>query len=98
MAIIRWTLQAADDLEAITDFIAQDSRHYANLLAMEVLNKVERLEAFPDSGRIVPEIGDPKIRELLYGSYRIIYRVSEESVEILTVYHSARILNLSRIT
>ena len=50
---------------------------------------------FPCSGQIVPELGREEIRELLKGDYRIIYRVAEHRVEILTVYHSARILDES---
>ena len=50
MVEVRWTPQAADDLEAITEFISQDSLHYARLFAA-----VERLSAFPELGRIVPE-------------------------------------------
>ncbi len=97
MAEVRWTLQAADDLESITDFIAEDSPHYASLFAMDILVAVERLRAFPSSGRIVPEFNDAGLREILFGSYRIVYRVAGETVSILTVYHGARLLDPSRI-
>ncbi|MGM0539773.1 MAG: type II toxin-antitoxin system RelE/ParE family toxin [Thermodesulfobacteriota bacterium] len=43
---------------------------------------VERLTSFPNSGRIVPEIRDPVIREIVFGSYRIIYRVKDNLVEL----------------
>ena len=56
---------------------------------------VERLRVFPCSGQIVPELGREEIRELLKGNYRIVYRVAEDRVEILTVYHSARLLDES---
>jgi len=93
MVEVRWTSQAADDLEAIVEFISADSPHYARLLAMDILEAVERLADFPQSGRIVPEIRAPEIREILLGNYRIIYRVRTEAVEILTVYHGARLLD-----
>ena len=48
-----------------------------------------RLIDFPQSGRIVPEIGDRSIREIILGNYRIIYRLRSEAVEILTVHHGA---------
>ena len=54
MAELRWTPQAADDLEAITNFIAADSPHYASLFAIDVLASVERLRSFPGSGRTRP--------------------------------------------
>lgn len=43
MGDVRWTPQAADDLEAITDFISADSPHYASLFAIDVLSAVEQL-------------------------------------------------------
>ena len=95
MAEVRCTPQAADDLETITDFIAADSPHYASLFAMDVLSAVERLTDFPRSGRIVPEVNDPDVREIILGSYRIVYRVRGELVELLTIYHGARLLDPS---
>lgn len=97
MAELRWTLQAVDDFEAITDFIAADSPHYASLFAIDLLSAVERLTDFPKSGRVVKELDDPDIREILFGSYRIIHRVRDEIVEILTVYHAARLLDPSSL-
>ena len=97
MAEVRWTPQAADDLEAITNFIAADSPQYARLFAMDVLVAVERLANFPNSGRVVPELKDPAIREILFGSYRIVCRVKGDLVEVLTVYHGARLLDPSRL-
>ena len=95
---MRWTPQARDDLEAIADFIAKDSPHYASLFVMDILAGVERLTAFPNSGRIVPEVNDPVIREIILGNYRIVYRVKRQLVEILTVYHGARLLDPSRLS
>ena len=97
MAEIRWTPQAADDLEAIADFISEDSTHYAGLFVIDVLNAVQRLKNFPQSGRIVPESNDPIIREIILGNYRIVYRVKPDLVEILTVYHGARLLDPSTL-
>jgi len=71
MAEVRWTPQAGDDLDVIADFIAEDSPHYASLFVIDVLAAVERLEAFPRSGRIVPEANDPILREIILGDYRI---------------------------
>jgi len=64
---------------------------------MDVLVTVERLADFPNSGRVVPELKDPAIREILFGSYRIVYRVKGDLVEVLTVYHGARLLDPSRL-
>ncbi len=98
MVEIRWTPQAADDLDAITNFIAVDSAHYAKLFAIDVLSAVDRLTDFPYSGRSLPELNDPAIREILFGSYRIVYRVKSDMVELLTVYHGSQLLDPSRLT
>jgi len=98
MVGLRWTTQAADDLEAITNFIAEDSPHYASLFAIDVLASVERIQVFPRSGRIVPELHTADIREIMFGNYRIVYRIEEDVVEILTVWHGARLLDPSRLT
>ena len=98
MAEVRWTPQAADDLEAITDFIAADSPNYASLFAIDVLTSVERLRTFPRLGRVVPELHNPDVREIILGNYRIAYRIRGDIVEILTVWHGARLLDPSRLT
>ncbi len=97
MAQVRWTPQAADDLDAIAEFIARDSPHFAGLFVADILQTVDRLVDFPESGRIVPEIGEKSIRELILGSYRIIYRRRTEAVEVLTVHHGARLLDPNRL-
>jgi plasmid stabilization system protein ParE len=98
MAQVRWTLQAADDLEAIVEFIATDSPHYASLLAWEVIRAVDRLALFPRSGRTLPELHNLTIRESILGNYRIVYRAKKDLVEILTIYHGARLLDASRFS
>jgi toxin ParE1/3/4 len=64
---------------------------------MDVLTAVERLVDFPNSGRVVPERKDPVIREIVFGSYRIVYRFKGKIVEVLTVYHGARLLDPSSL-
>lgn len=97
MVEVRWTMQAVDDLEMITDRIAADSPHYASLFVIDALAVVERLDDFPNSGKIVIELDDPSIREILFGSYRIIYRTKDNLAEILTIYHGARLLDPSSL-
>lgn len=98
MAEVRWTPQAADDLDSIAEFISKDSPHYSSLFVLDVLCAVDRLIQFPKSGRVVPEINDPLVREVILGSYRIIYRLRQDIVEILTVFHGSRLLDPSKLT
>ena len=91
---IVWTRRAVADVQAIKQFIARDSPHAAQLVAERIVAAVERLAVFPQSGRIVPEMADPVIREVIHSSYRIVYRLIREEVHILTVHHAARLLHL----
>jgi len=93
MAEVRWTPQAASDLENAADFIAKNSPHYASLLVMDFLAAVSRLAAFPRFGRMVPEVKNPAIREIILGNYRVVYRLNPESVEVLAIHHAARLLD-----
>lgn len=94
MAQVSWTSQALTDLEAIGDFIARDAPSFAQVFVDRVFQSVERLQQFPLSGRVVPEIAQEDIREIIFGSYRIVYLVSDDQVNILTVFHSSRQLKL----
>ena len=63
----------------------------ASLVAERLVGAVERLETMPRSGRIVPEFGDDRLREVILGSYTVVYQILDEAVEVLTIYHGARI-------
>ena len=97
MAEVRWTQQAADDLEAVCLFISRDSPRYAAVFADRVLHATHQLANFPRLGRMVPEVRDESIRELLVGSYRVIYALRNDAVQILTVHHGARLLDAGTI-
>ena len=89
-----WSLQAIEDVEAIRTYVARDSEQYANLLVDWIIAAVDRLEGFPLSGRVVPEVGDESLREVIFRNYRIVYRLKPEIIGIVTVFHAARLLRL----
>jgi len=93
MIRVEWTEPAVSDLENIQDYISRDSAEYADAVVERLVFSVDRLVSFPESGRLVPESTDPKIRELLVQGYRVIYRLKKGAVQILAVVHGAR--NLS---
>jgi toxin ParE1/3/4 len=97
MARLRWTPQALDDVEAICKFLVRDSDYYAHLFANKVFEKSETIEKFPYSGRIVPELEKDTIRELIYGNYRIIYLIVSHEIQVLTVHHSSRLLDIGKL-
>ena len=89
MTLIRWTEQAAQDLEDIKTFISKDSPAYALAVVSKLYNAVSQLEIFPESGRIVPERGQSDIRELVRPPFRIVYRRRAEVIDILLVFRSS---------
>jgi len=94
MAKVKWSKDSIEDLKEICRFIALDSPYYANILKDRIFEMAEHLELFPEMGRKVPESDDPKVRELIYKNYRIIYQVKEGYLEIITVIHGGRLLRL----
>lgn len=87
-----WSPQAVRDVESIREYIAQDSPRYAQLTVDRIITSVDRLRAFPQSGRVVPERGDPEIREVIVGAFRVVYRQRSGVVEIATVCRASRLL------
>ncbi len=94
---IIWAPLAVDMVSEIAGYIAQDNSTAAEKWINTVFTKVEQLNKFPEIGRIVPEINSQKIRELIYGNYRIIYRIEEKRISILTVRHGKQILPTDEI-
>jgi len=60
-----WSAEALRDIESVRTYIAEDSPRYADLVVRRIMSAVERLATFPESGRMVPERGDPMIREVI---------------------------------
>ena len=93
MAAVRWTQRARDDLRDIHDFIARDSPRAAEALVERLLTATERLAAFPESGRVVPEFPALGYREIIVSSYRVLYRLADNTVWITAVVHGRRLLS-----
>ncbi len=77
---IIWSPIAVDRVSEIAGYIAQDNPAAARNWIETVFKKVEELKAFPESGRVVPETDNKAIRELIYGNYRVIYRLGETNI------------------
>ena len=92
MTTIVWSPQAVRDVESIRAYVAEDSRRYADLVVGRIFSCVERLASFPESGRIVPELNRPEIREVIARPYRVVYRCRPGLVEIVTVFRASRLL------
>ncbi len=93
---IEWSPLALERVEDIAQYIAQDDPGAAGRWVVEPFDTVGRLADFPESGRVVPEVGVPRIREVIFGAYRVIYSVRNH-VEILTVRRGASCCDRARL-
>ncbi len=85
-----FTERALADLEAIGDFIAADHPAAAERWVAKLLSLAESAARMPMAGRRVPELGRDDVREIIHRTYRIVYRVSEGRIEVLTVFEGHR--------
>ena len=94
---IIWSPLAIDRASDIANYIAKDKPSAAEKWIDTVFSKVGQLVSSPEIGRKVPEINDSRFRELIYGNYRIIYRIEEKQISILTIRHGKQILPIKDI-
>ena len=87
---ILWTGPALADLIEIREWVERDSPDAARRLAAKIRDRVSNLAAFPASGRVVPEIGIERYREVIVRPYRVIFEIRENDLVILRVRHSRR--------
>jgi toxin ParE1/3/4 len=87
-----WTEPARDRLVEVEEYIAQDSPERAVSFVLELMEQVDKLADFPESGRVVPEDEEQIRREVIHEGYRIIYRVNGTSVYILSVFEGSRLI------
>jgi plasmid stabilization system protein ParE len=90
MAQIIWTEPALDNLHDIAEYIAVSNLFAAKQLVKKVFSKVQRLEQFPESGRIPEEISNLNYREIVVKPCRVFYKVDRDSVYILHVLRHER--------
>jgi addiction module RelE/StbE family toxin len=90
MTRIVWTDPAVSDLNSIHEYISRDSEVYADSVLSEIFDAVDRLIDYSHAGRIVPELDEQRTREVIVGSYRVMYDIQDDTIRILTVLHGAR--------
>lgn len=89
---IEWSPTARLDFRDIILFIAESNPQAANQFRSKILHHIKQLPKFPASGRVVPEVQDKNIREIIQNPYRIVYRIkmSKNVIEIVRIWHAAR--------
>ena len=85
-----WSDEAIDDIDAIARFIARDSQHHARRVVEALFALSDSIVEHPLAGRMVPEFGNRQVRERFLYSYRLIYEVGTEQIEVLAVLHGGR--------
>ena len=89
---VHWTDNAIEHLVDIYEYIAHDSSVYAKRMIDRLTKRSEQIADFPMSGRMVPEYEVDEIREMIEKSYRIIYRIKLNQIDVLAVIHCAQLL------
>jgi len=88
---IVWSRRAEEDLAAIGGYIAADNPAAAMRWIDRLVADVEQAAEMPFAGRIVPEYADRHdIREVLRRTYRIVYRVRDSEIEVVTIFEGHR--------
>ena len=94
---IVWSPLAIDSAAEIAEYISSDNPAAAREWVDKIFEKVALLSSSPEIGRVVPEIERKEIREIIFGNYRIIYRLESVSISILTIRHGKQILPVDEI-
>ena len=95
--VVTWSPQVRDDLHDIAAYIAKDSPRYASAVIGRILDAGRSLATLPWRGRVVPELSLDDHREVYVHEYRIIYRITGRTVQILAVIHGRRLLGNTRL-
>ena len=92
-----WTHEALERIVEIEKYIAKDSPVRAKEFIIQLIKRAQSIQNNPRRGRIVPEFSLVDLRELIYKNYRIVYRIRKDTIEILTVFESYRLIRVKEI-
>jgi toxin ParE1/3/4 len=97
--ILEWSPLALERAGEIASYIALDKPSAAESWIDGLFETVERLEPHPMSGRVVPEVNIERIREIIYGAYRVIYRVDTQAhkISVLTVLRGSELMRADEL-
>ena len=92
---ITFAASSVADLEQIRAWYSeQQAPEVGERLLREIIEQVERLADFPESGRVVPEFGLAQLREVIHPPFRIVYRLTGDRVRVVRVWRSERLLRM----
>jgi toxin ParE1/3/4 len=87
---VHWSSRALSDLEAIADYIARDDEVAAERWVDKLIARAQSVASGPYARRRVPELGRDDVRETFLHTYRIVFQVSGERIDVLTVFEGHR--------
>lgn len=90
---INWTKEAMINLQQIEDFISAENPEAATNLVDKLISLTKDLSRFPKKGRVVPELSIDRVREIIFKNYRTVYAIKKNSISILTVFESHKLLS-----
>jgi plasmid stabilization system protein ParE len=86
-----WSPEAIEDVGLIAEYISRDSMFYAQSVVMKILEITQNIKDFPLTDRVAPELGNDKVRERFVYSYRLIYRIENQTMLVIAVVHGKRV-------
>ena len=92
-----WSREALEKLNEIEEFIATNNPERAESFIDYLITQGEAITNNPKIGRCIPEISNPEIREIIARRYRIVYKVTCEQIEILTVFEGHKSLKIDEL-
>ncbi|MCK5394489.1 MAG: type II toxin-antitoxin system RelE/ParE family toxin [Gammaproteobacteria bacterium] len=87
-----WSQESLDDIDSIVEYISRDSLYHAQQVVESIFERGDLLLDQLESGRKVPELDDPLVRECFIYSYRLIYEIKDADIHILGIIHGKRLL------
>lgn len=90
MSTIAWSEPALDDVTALRKWLARDSKPLSDSVVETIFNAIETVVPFPRIGRVVSEVGDDTVRELLFRTFRIVYKVTADGIVVLGILYGGR--------
>ena len=95
---IIWSPTARTKTKEILEYVAEDNPDAALTLIDQFEVKVEKLKENPELGRVLPELKNDKIRELVvHKNYGVIYEINPDLIEILTIRHFRQNFSSSKL-
>ncbi|MCU0400991.1 MAG: type II toxin-antitoxin system RelE/ParE family toxin [Algoriphagus sp.] len=94
MVKITWSKQAIEDIYRIQEYYSAFAVSFSNQLVDQIFDKENLIAVHPEIGRVVPELNNKSVREIIFRNFRIIYAIFDpQRITILAVHESSRPLS-----